>query len=200
MANDYRRMWESLGVDLEAHDQLLSILPPTFGTVYMSQENRPEGMEYFNFVFSEVHGLRIQELQEHKAKGGKVIGAFCVFVPEEIIRAAGGICVGLCSGADIGAAKAEQVLHRNICPLIQSFMGFNRGKDCHFESCDMVVGKPPATVQEEGFEILNDYVRARWKPQMKRIRTRNCGAEVRDFLAEVENFTGNKVAELPAGD
>ena len=97
MAKDYRQMWESIGVDLEAHDKLLNVLPPTYGQVYMSQENRPEGMEYFDFVISEVHGLRIQELQEHKAAGGKVIGAFCVFVPEEIVRAAGGICVGLCS-------------------------------------------------------------------------------------------------------
>ena len=94
MSNDYRQMWDSIGVDLEAHDQLMNVLPTTYGHVYMSQENRPEGMEYFDFVVSEVHGLRIQELQEHKAAGGKVIGAFCVFVPEEIIRAAGGICGG----------------------------------------------------------------------------------------------------------
>ena len=73
---DHRKMWESLGLDLESHDQLMKVLPPTYGSVYMSQENRPEGMEYFDFVVSEVHGQRIQELQDHKAAGGKVIGAF----------------------------------------------------------------------------------------------------------------------------
>lgn len=87
---DHRKMWESLGLDMESHDQLMNVLPSTYGTVYLSQENRPKGMEYFDFVVNEVHGQRIQELQDHKAAGGKVIGAFCVYVPEEIVRAAGG--------------------------------------------------------------------------------------------------------------
>jgi len=119
MATDYRRMWDKIGLDLDAHDQLLQVLPPTYGDVYLSQENRPNNMEYFDFVVSEIHGLRIQELQEHKSNGGKVIGTFCVFVPEEIIRAAGGICIGLCSGIEIGASQAEKVLPRNVCPLIK---------------------------------------------------------------------------------
>jgi benzoyl-CoA reductase/2-hydroxyglutaryl-CoA dehydratase subunit BcrC/BadD/HgdB len=197
MANDYRQMWESIGVDLEAHDQLMNVLPPTYGKVYMSQENRPEGMEYFDFVVSEVHGLRIQELQEHKAAGGKVIGAFCVFVPEEIVRAAGGICVGLCSGVEIGAAKAEKVLPRNICPLIKSFMGFKLGKVCpYFESCDMVVGETTCDGKKKAFEILNDYVpvHVMETPQMKREKDKELWrSEVRDFLSEVEKFTGNKM-------
>ncbi|NLI11486.1 MAG: 2-hydroxyacyl-CoA dehydratase [Peptococcaceae bacterium] len=199
MAKDYRQMWESIGVDLEAHDKLLNVLPPTYGQVYMSQENRPEGMEYFDFVISEVHGLRIQELQEHKAAGGKVIGAFCVFVPEEIVRAAGGICVGLCSGVEIGAAKAEKVLPRNICPLIKSFMGFKLGKVCpYFESCDMVVGETTCDGKKKAFEILNDYVPVHMMetPQMKREKDKQLWrSEVQDFLVKVEEFTGSKVTD-----
>lgn len=33
MSSAYRRLWESLGLDLGAHDQLLQILPPTYGEV-----------------------------------------------------------------------------------------------------------------------------------------------------------------------
>ncbi|OPX86169.1 MAG: R-phenyllactate dehydratase beta subunit [Pelotomaculum sp. PtaB.Bin104] len=194
---DYRKMWESLGLDLEAHDQLLNILPPTYGSVYMSQENRPEAMEYFDFVVSEVHGLRIQELQDHKAAGGKVIGAFCVYVPEEIVRAAGGIQVGLCSGVEIGAAQAEKVLPRNICPLIKSFMGFKLGKVCpYFESCDMVVGETTCDGKKKAFEILNDYVpvHVMETPQMKWEKDKALWqSEVRDFAASVEEYTGNKI-------
>ncbi len=43
---DYRKMWEELGMDLETHDQLCAVLPQAFGDVYLSQENRPEGMDY----------------------------------------------------------------------------------------------------------------------------------------------------------
>ncbi|MCL6560976.1 MAG: 2-hydroxyacyl-CoA dehydratase family protein [Firmicutes bacterium] len=196
MANDYRPMWESIGLNLEAHDQLMQALPPAYGEVYMKQENRPDGMEYFDFVVSEVHGLRIQELQEHKAKGGKVVGAFCVFVPEEIVRAAGGICIGLCSGIEIGAAQAEKVLPRNICPLIKSFMGFKLAKVCpYFESCDMVVGETTCDGKKKAFEILSDYVpvHVMETPQMKRAKDRALWrSEVRDFLDQVEENTGNK--------
>lgn len=197
MATDYRQMWESIGLDLEAHDQLLNALPPAYGDVYMSQKNRPAGMEYFDFVISEVHGLRIQEIQEHKAKGGKVVGAFCVFVPEEIVRSAGGICIGLCSGIEIGAAQAEKVLPRNICPLIKSFMGFKLARVCpYFESCDMVVGETTCDGKKKAFEILNDYVPVHMMetPQMKREKDRALWrSEVQDFLARVEEFTGNKI-------
>lgn len=199
MANDYRQMWESIGLNLEAHDQLLQALPPAYGQVYMSQENRPAGMEYFDFVVSEVHGLRIQELQDHKAKGGKVVGAFCVFVPEEIVRAAGGICIGLCSGIEIGSAHAEKVLPRNICPLIKSFMGFKLARVCpYFESCDMVVGETTCDGKKKAFEILNEYVPVHLMetPQMKRDKDRALWlSEVRNFLSEIEELTGNKVNE-----
>ena len=42
---DYRKMWESLGMDLETHDQLCEVLPQAFGDVFLSQENRPEAMD-----------------------------------------------------------------------------------------------------------------------------------------------------------
>lgn len=199
MASSYRQMWESLGLDLEAHDRLLQVIPPTYGEVYLTQENRPKGMEYFDFVINEIHGLRIQELQDHKAGGGKVIGTFCVFVPEEIIRAAGGICIGLCSGAEIGFDLAEKVLPRSICPLIKSFMGFKLARVCpYFESCDLVVGETTCDGKKKAFEVLGDYVPVHVMevPQMKKEKDRVLWAgEVRDFMAGVEEFTGNRVTE-----
>ena len=67
---DYRPMWESLGLDLEAHDMLLSAIPVLYQQAYLAQKDRPEGMGYFDFVMSEIHGLRIKELLDHKAAGG----------------------------------------------------------------------------------------------------------------------------------
>ena len=81
MAEDYRSMWSELGLDLEAHDGLLGVLGKAYQDIYLSQENRPEGMSYFDFVMSEVHGLRIKELLDEKAAGRKIIGSYCVFVP-----------------------------------------------------------------------------------------------------------------------
>jgi len=82
-------MWKDLGLNLEGHDQLLAVLGKAYKDIYMSQENRPKAMQYLDFVISEAHGLRIEELMEEKRKGNKVIGTFCVYVPEELILAGG---------------------------------------------------------------------------------------------------------------
>ena len=74
---DYKKMWEDLGMDLETHDQLCAVLPQAIGDVFLSQENRPEAMDYFDFVIAEVHGVRPAELIEFQKKGGKVFGNFC---------------------------------------------------------------------------------------------------------------------------
>jgi hypothetical protein len=67
MSEDYRSMWADLGLDLAAHDALLGVLGQAYQDIYLAQKNRPEGMGYFDFVMSEVHGLRIKELLDEKA-------------------------------------------------------------------------------------------------------------------------------------
>lgn len=185
------------GLDLDAHDQLLQALPPTYHDVYLTQTNRPQKMDYFDFVVNEIHGLRIQELQQHKQQGGKVIGTFCVFVPEEIVRSAGGICIGLCSGLETGSGEVEKILPRQICPLIKSFMGFKLGKICpYFESCDLVVGETTCDGKKKAFELLNDYipVHVMETPQMKRERDYKLWLkEIKDFAVKIEDITGQKI-------
>ncbi|MDI6710152.1 MAG: double-cubane-cluster-containing anaerobic reductase [Bacillota bacterium] len=194
---DYTKMWDELGLDLEAHEQLLKALPPTYYDVYLTQANRPRGMEYFDFVVNEIHGLRVQELQEFRRGGGKVVGTFCVFVPEELILAAGGVCVGLCSGIDIGTAQAEAVLPRNICPLIKSFMGFKLARVCpYMESCDLLVGETTCDGKKKAFEVLADFapVYVMETPQKKGPAGRALWLEeVRALAGRLEELTGRKI-------
>lgn len=193
----YCKMWEELGLDLEAHDQLLNVLPPIYQDIYLSQQNRPEGMAYFDFVVLEIHGLRIKELQEHKEKGGKVVGTFCVYVPEEIVLAAGGVCVGLCAGVEIGTAEAEKVLPRNLCPLIKSALGFKLSKICpYFESCDMIVGETTCDGKKKAWEILDEIVPTYVMdlPQKKSEQGKRLWLdEVSKFKNEVEKLTEKEI-------
>ncbi|KON10752.1 double-cubane-cluster-containing anaerobic reductase [Clostridium botulinum] len=194
---DYRKLWTDLGVNLEKHDQLCAVLPELYGSTYLTQENRPEGMNYFNFVVSEVHGLRIQELDEHRKKGGKVVGTFCVFVPEEIIVAAKAISVGLCAGSQFWIEDGEKVLPRNMCPLIKAFMGAKIGGTCpYFQSCDMVIGETTCDGKKKAWEILDEYVPVHVidLPQMKRDKDfKKWGEEINDLIKKVEEITGNKI-------
>lgn len=198
MGSPYDAMWERLGLDLPAHDNLLKVLAQAYGDIYLGQKGRLRGAEYLDFVLSEVHGLRIQELLQAKARGRKVVGTFCVFVPEEIVLAADGICVGLCAGAEIGQEAAERVLPRNTCALIKSFMGFKLARLCpFFESCDLVVGETTCDGKKKAYEILGEHVplHVMELPQMKDPRDRDLWrSEVLRFLGRIEELTGVTVS------
>ena len=155
---DYRSMWTELGLDLEKHDILLGALPGMYEGIFLSQDDRPEGMAYFDFVIGEIHGLRVKELMDHKASGGKVIGLFCVFVPEDLILAAGAIPVGLCAGTQFSVPDAEEVLPRNTCALIKSSFGFKVGRTCPYvQASDFVIGETTCDGKKKMYEILAEY-------------------------------------------
>jgi benzoyl-CoA reductase/2-hydroxyglutaryl-CoA dehydratase subunit BcrC/BadD/HgdB len=197
MANPYDEMWEKLNLDLTAHEGLLQVLGKFYGDIYLSQSGRLKGMEYMDFVLSEVHGLRIKELQEAKAQGRKIIGTFCVFVPEELVLAADAVCVGLCAGAEIGKEAAEKVLPRNTCALIKSFVGFKLSRLCpYIESCDLVVGETTCDGKKKAYEIFGEYapVYVMEIPQMKQACDRELWrAEVNRFKALIEAITGKEI-------
>ena len=67
MAN-YVEMWKELGMDLENHDALCQVLPTAFGDVYLSQENRPAAMDFWDMVVADIHGIRPAELIEAQKK------------------------------------------------------------------------------------------------------------------------------------
>jgi benzoyl-CoA reductase/2-hydroxyglutaryl-CoA dehydratase subunit BcrC/BadD/HgdB len=194
MPKPHEDMWEKLNLDLAAHEGLLQVLGKFYGDIYLTQSGRLKGMEYLDFVLSEVHGLRIKELQEAKAQGKKIVGTFCVFVPEELVLAAGAIQVGLCAGAEIGKEAAEKILPRNTCALIKSFVGFKIARLCpYIESCDLVVGETTCDGKKKAYEIFADYapVYVMEIPQMKQACDRDLWkAEILRFKNEVERVTG----------
>jgi benzoyl-CoA reductase/2-hydroxyglutaryl-CoA dehydratase subunit BcrC/BadD/HgdB len=195
MSEDYRNMWADLGMDLAAHDALLEVLGKGYQDIYLAQKDRPMGMGYFDFVMSEVHGLRIKELINEKKAGRKVIGSFCVFVPEEIVRAADATLVGLCTGADFATEEVEKILPRNTCSLIKSAFGFKLGKVCPFiESSDMIVGENTCDGKKKSYEVLKDLVPNLYVmdlPQMKSEEGRALlKAEYQRFKEAVVNLTG----------
>jgi benzoyl-CoA reductase/2-hydroxyglutaryl-CoA dehydratase subunit BcrC/BadD/HgdB len=155
----HKAMWEALDMDIKAHDALLAVLGKFYGDIYMAQEGRLKGAEYLDFVLSEVHGLRIREIQDAKAAGKKIVGAFCVFVPEELTLAAGAVQVGLCAGAKAGAELAETLVPRNTCDLIKSFIGFKLARICPYtESCDLVVGETTCDGKKKAYEAFGERV------------------------------------------
>lgn len=196
---DYRKMWESLGMDLETHDQLCEVLPQAFGDVFLSQENRPEAMDYYNFVIAEIHEVRPQELIKAQEEGKKVFGTFCVYVPDELIFAANAIATGLCGGSQFWVPGGEKVLPTNTCPLIKASVGARLDRTCpFFRIADMYIGETTCDGKKKAWEILGEDVPVHVMdlPQMKREKDIKAWAEeIKELKKVIEEFTGNKVTE-----
>ena len=190
-------------MDLESHDTLCQVLPTAVGDVFLSQENRPKAMDFWDLVISEVHGIRPAELIEEQKKGRKVFGTFCVYVPDEVIMAANGIVTGLCGGSQFWVPGGEAVLPKSTCPLIKASVGARLGRTCpFFRIADMYVGETTCDGKKKAYEILGEDVPMYVMdvPQMKRpediIKWKQ---EIAAFAKRVEEFTGNEITPEKLG-
>lgn len=194
----YHEMWKELGLNLEGHDQLLSVLSSGYQQLFLSQSNRPKGMEYMDFVVSEIHGLRVKELVDARKAGKKVAGSFCVFVPEEIILAVDAISVGLCTGAEVGFDEAEQYLPRNTCALIKSSFGFKLAGLCpYIEASDVIIGENTCDGKKKAYEPLSKLVKNLYVMDLPQVKSEAgkalLKAEYVRFAEYMEELTGNKI-------
>lgn len=194
---DRRPMWEQLGMDLEAHDQLCAVLPDAFGDIYLSQENRPEAMAFWDMVVADIHGIRPAELIEAQDDGRKVFGTFCVYVPDEVIIAADGIVTGLCGGSQFWVPDGEKVLPKSMCPLIKASVGARLGRTCpYFRVADIYIGETTCDGKKKAWEILGEDVpmHVMDMPQMKRPKDHEKWVgEIEDLADVVEETTGNTI-------
>lgn len=196
MAN-YVEMWKELGMDLENHDALCQVLPTAFGDVYLSQENRPAAMDFWDMVVADIHGIRPAELIEAQKKGQKVFGTFCVYVPDEVVLAANSIVTGLCGGSQFWVSGGEKVLPKSTCPLIKASVGARLDRTCpFFRIADMYVGETTCDGKKKAWEILGKDVpmHVMDMPQMKREKDiKKWAEEIADFAVVVEKMTGNTI-------
>lgn len=168
---EHRSLLKDIGVDVDRHAKMMEMGLESYKTQFMTQKNRPEAMKYFDWFMSEMQGQRIAEINELRKKKKPAIGAFCIFVPEEIIVGAGGACFGLCGGSPATIADAETELPRNICPLIKSAHGFKLQKTCAYtQSSDFIYGETTCEAKKKTWEILNKHhpVKVMNIPHMKR--------------------------------
>jgi len=195
----YPEMWESLGMDVPRFDKARQMLGDAYGKMYLQQPNRPTKMAYFDEMIAEIHGGRVRELLDAKSQGRPVVGTFCVYIPEEVVVAAGGICVGLCGGSQGSVPDAEKILPRNICPMVKSAFGFKAGRICpYFQAVDFVYGETTCDAKKKTWEILDRLVPTYVMeiPQMKNKRDKILWLEeVKDFKAKVEEVCGAEITQ-----
>jgi benzoyl-CoA reductase/2-hydroxyglutaryl-CoA dehydratase subunit BcrC/BadD/HgdB len=191
------QMWTDLGMDIETHDQLCEVLPQAFGDVFLSQENRPAGMAFWDMVVADVHGIRPSELIAAQAEGKKVFGTFCTYVPDEVVIAGDGIVTGLCGGSQFWVPEGEKHLPADMCPLIKASLGARLGRTCpFFRIADEIIGETTCDGKKKMYEIMAQDVPMHIMnlPNMKRPQDVAAFAdEIALLKANVEEVTGNEI-------
>ena len=124
-------------------------------------ERRLKSLDYFSASYER----RVDQLAREKAGGRKIVGTFCLYVPDEIIFAAGADRVILCGGKADTIPIAEEHLPRSACPLIKSSFGSVLGACCgagdacpHFGLADAIVAEATCDGKKKMYELLADRV------------------------------------------
>jgi len=195
---EHKKLLSDIGVDVDRHAQMMSMGLESYEAQFKSQNNRPKGMEYFDWFMSEIQGQRIAEINKLRAENKPAVGTFCIFVPEEIIVGAGGACFGLCGGSPATIADAETELPRNICPLIKSAHGFKLQRTCAYtQSSDFIYGETTCEAKKKTWEILNKHhpVHVMNIPHMKREKDlKMWQEEIVEFKEHIEEVAGKKLS------
>ena len=165
----------------------------------------PSSLASLDF-FKDAYELRIDQLKEERENGIKVVGTFCLYVPDEIIFAAGADRIVLCGGRADTIPVAEQSLPRNICPLIKSSFGAVVDSCCggnlacpHVPLVDVVVAEATCDGKKKMYEILPDYLPTYvldlpQKPESPEALNYFL-SELRKFGKFMEDLTGTIVSE-----
>ncbi len=152
---NHDKMWQELGLDVKLHNEVLASINAVFKKTVGSQKNRPEGMAYFDQVLHESHGGRVAELLQAKASGKKIVGTFCIYVPDEIAMALDLIPIALCGGTNFSVPYAEKTLPRDICPLVKSTLGLAFSKTCPYAPIkSLAVGETTCDAKKKVWDIL----------------------------------------------
>jgi len=197
VTNNHEKMWQDLGLDVSLHNEVLSSIDRSFKNTVGRQQKRPGGMEYFDRVLHESHGGRIAELLQEKEKGKKIVGTFCIYVPEEIVMAADLIPIALCGGTQFSVPYAEKTFPRDICPLVKSTLGLAFSKTCPYAPIkSLAVGETTCDAKKKTWDILSQRVNFHVMevPQKKGETDANLWHfEILEFLKKIEETAGKKV-------
>lgn len=157
---------------------------------------RIKAMDHFDTAIPNA-GLALKNLKD---EGGKVVGTYCVYAPQEIIIAAGAVPVSLCATKEEPIADGEKVLPRNFCPLIKSSYGFAATEKCpFFYFSDAIIGETTCDGKKKMFEIMAELkplhvmsLPAGYTSEADRAYWRASIEKVKDYL---ETELGQKITE-----
>ncbi|MGD9877155.1 double-cubane-cluster-containing anaerobic reductase [Desulfococcus sp.] len=121
------------------------------------KRNMPSSFSFMN-TLQQITEQNLADIEQAKAAGRAAIGFYCLYSPTEIAVAAEAIPLPLCGTRNDPIAAAEEILPRNLCPLIKSSFGFAVTDTCpFFRFSDIIVGDTTCDGKKKMFELLSRY-------------------------------------------
>jgi len=193
MSKNYDPLLKELGVNVELHNKLIESMSKSHEKTHLSQKNRPESIEYFDNAFHGSHGERVEELYNYRKGGGKSIGTFCIYVPDEIAYAAEVEPFALCGGSGWSVNYADTMFPRDICPLVRSTFGMALSGTCPYKKLkDFALGETTCDAKKKTWDLLG--IKTLEVPQRKNPIDRDLWKhEVYAFKDMVESLSQVKV-------
>jgi benzoyl-CoA reductase/2-hydroxyglutaryl-CoA dehydratase subunit BcrC/BadD/HgdB len=159
-------------------------------------QTRPGRMTYFDRIFKTFTQGGADAVP--RKNGQKLIGTYCLFVPEEIIYAAGGQPVRLCAGAYDSVEIGEEFLPDSACPMVKSEIGLTTLPVLSFyQQCDLVAIPASCDWKTKMAEIIHDFVPVVLL-DMPKVKEGEASrefwlSEIKRFTKEVEKVTGIRI-------
>jgi len=186
------------GVDLDRADR-------ETGELYLSYlrsfPHRPEEASFFEDL---ARGGFAAPVRRAKEQGLPVVGLVCNFVPPEFVTAAGAYPVRLCAGSPAAVEVGEEVLPRDMCPLVKAVMGMRVAGGGIVSSCDLVIIPSSCDPKRKIAPFFSAYVPT-WVVELPQTRdytrTRDGWLEEMNLLVRrLREFTGRFAARRELRD
>ena len=153
---------------------------------------RPKALGYFEEIVA-----GDQRTEELRALSAPKVAVFCNFAPEELIEAAGAVPLRVCAGFPSTITPAEEILPRDICPLVKSTFGM---VTCGVEPvslCDAAVLPLSCDPKTKLAQVLADYMPT-WALDLpgRRDYVRDMPvwmSETKEFITWLQDLTGNTI-------
>lgn len=128
----------------------------------------------------------------------KVIGTYCIMIPEEIIYAAGAVPVRLCGGSYEAALAADELAPRDTCPVVKASIGSTSlNAPSLYHRCDAVIVPTTCDAKRKMADELSKFKDV-WMLEVPHIKDRE--GSKRQWLQQlyalkknIEKFTGRRL-------
>ena len=162
----------------------------------------PQSMHYFIgimrsvFINNQVPNESFSRKESRRDK--KIIGTYCIMSPEELIYAADAIPIRLCGGSYEAASAGEDLVPRDICPVVRASIGFTSLDILSvYQMCDAVIVPTTCDGKRKLGEVLRNFKEV-WMLEVPHIKeTEGSRLQWLNHLyalkKNIEKFTGKKI-------